>query len=85
MGKKVGSFGDIAAFSFFGNKTITTGEGGMVLTNDDRLYERAAKLKGQGLAQNREYWHDIIGYNFRMTNIEWQRLVLLNLKELTIS
>ncbi len=69
-GQKVGSFGDIAAFSFFGNKTITTGEGGMVLTNDDRLYERAAKLKGQGLAQNREYWHDIIGYNFRMTNIE---------------
>ncbi len=68
-GKKVGSFGDIAAFSFFGNKTITCGEGGMVITNDKTLYERAVHLKGQGLAAHREYWHDIIGYNYRMTNI----------------
>lgn len=68
-GKKVGSFGDIAAFSFFGNKTITCGEGGMVLTNNKTLYERAAHIKGQGLAAHREYWHDIIGYNYRMTNI----------------
>ncbi len=68
-GKKVGSFGDIAAFSFFGNKTITCGEGGMVLTNDKTLYERAVHLKGQGLADHREYWHDTIGYNYRMTNI----------------
>ena len=68
-GKMVGSFGDIAAFSFFGNKTITCGEGGMVLTNDKTLYERAVHLKGQGLAVHREYWHDIIGYNYRMTNI----------------
>ncbi|MFG6393861.1 MAG: DegT/DnrJ/EryC1/StrS aminotransferase family protein [Lachnospiraceae bacterium] len=68
-GKKIGSFGVIAAFSFFGNKTITCGEGGMVLTNDKTLYERAIHLKGQGLAAHREYWHDIIGYNYRMTNI----------------
>lgn len=68
-GKKVGSFGDIACFSFFGNKTITCGEGGMVLTNDKTLYERATHIKGQGLAAHREYWHDIIGYNYRMTNI----------------
>lgn len=68
-GKKVGSFGDIAAFSFFGNKTITCGEGGMVLTNNKTLYERATHIKGQGLAAHREYWHDIIGYNYRMTNI----------------
>lgn len=68
-GKKVGSFGDIACFSFFGNKTITCGEGGMVLTNDKTLYERAVHIKGQGLAAHREYWHDIIGYNYRMTNI----------------
>jgi len=67
--KKVGSFGDIAAFSFFGNKTITTGEGGMVLTNDETLHERCLHLKGQGLAKYRQYWHDIIGYNYRMTNI----------------
>ena len=67
--KYVGSFGDAAAFSFFGNKTITTGEGGMVITNDRAVYERAANLKSQGLAGGREYWHDVIGYNFRMTNI----------------
>jgi perosamine synthetase len=65
----VGTFGDIATFSFFGNKTITTGEGGMVVTNDHTLYERAVHLKGQGLAKHRQYWHDVIGYNYRMTNI----------------
>lgn len=68
-GSHVGSFGDIAAYSFFGNKTITTGEGGMVTTNDDTLYDRVAHFKGQGLAKHREYWHDVIGYNYRMTNI----------------
>lgn len=68
-GKHVGTFGDIAAFSFYGNKTITCGEGGMVVTNDETLYNRAQHLKGQGLAQYRQYWHDIIGYNYRMTNI----------------
>jgi len=68
-GEHVGSRADISTFSFFGNKTITTGEGGMVVTNDQTLYERARRFKGQGLAAHREYWHDIIGYNFRMTNI----------------
>jgi perosamine synthetase len=66
----VGTFGDISTFSFFGNKTITTGEGGMVVTNDKTLIERARHFKGQGLAPHREYWHDAIGYNYRMTNIE---------------
>ena len=69
-GEHVGQFGDIAAYSFFGNKTITTGEGGMVVTNNETLYERALKLKGQGLAKHREYWHDTVGYNYRMTNIQ---------------
>jgi perosamine synthetase len=68
-GRHVGSFGTISTFSFFGNKTITTGEGGMVVTNDQTLYERAVHLKGQGLAAHRQYWHDVIGYNYRMTNI----------------
>lgn len=68
-GKHVGLFGDISTFSFFGNKSITTGEGGMVCTNDDKLAELSFRLKGQGLAKNREYFHDIIGYNYRMTNI----------------
>jgi perosamine synthetase len=68
-GRHVGTFGDIATYSFFGNKTITTGEGGMVVTNDKDLYDKAVHYKGQGLAMNREYWHDVIGYNYRMTNI----------------
>lgn len=68
-GQHVGTFGDIATFSFFGNKTITTGEGGMVVTNDKTLNERARHFKGQGLAAHREYWHDVVGYNYRMTNI----------------
>lgn len=68
-GRHVGSFGNISTFSFYGNKTITTGEGGMVVTNDDTLFERAVHFKGQGLAKYREYWHDVVGYNYRMTNI----------------
>jgi len=68
-GKYVGGFGDISTFSFFGNKTITTGEGGMVVTNNETLHDRAVHYKGQGLAKHRQYWHDVIGYNYRMTNI----------------
>ena len=67
--KHVGTFGDIATFSFFGNKSITTGEGGMVVTNDETLHQRSVHFKGQGLAKHRQYWHDVIGYNYRMTNI----------------
>lgn len=65
----VGSIGDIACFSFFGNKTITTGEGGMVMTNDSTLYDRVCRIRNQGNAPDREYWNDILGYNFRGTNI----------------
>ena len=68
-GRHVGTFGDISTFSFFGNKTITTGEGGMVVTNDATLNDRSTHYKGQGLAKHRQYWHDVIGYNYRMTNI----------------
>ena len=68
-GKHVGSFGEISTFSFFGNKAITTGEGGMVCTNDPDLNDLVIRIKGQGLAKNQEYFHDIIGYNYRMTNI----------------
>ncbi len=68
--KYVGSFGDVSTFSFFGNKTITCGEGGMVVTNDTTLYNRLVHYKGQGLAKYREYWHDVVGFNYRMTNIQ---------------
>lgn len=68
-GQHVGTFGDAATFSFFGNKTITTGEGGMVVTKSKEVMERAYHLKNQGVSQAREYWHDVVAYNYRMTNI----------------
>ncbi|WP_277873190.1 DegT/DnrJ/EryC1/StrS family aminotransferase [Vibrio furnissii] len=68
-GEFVGNFGHVSTFSFFGNKTMTTGEGGMVCSNIKSIIDRVARLKTQGLASHREYWHDIVGYNYRMTNI----------------
>lgn len=69
-GKKVGSIGDVAAFSFYGNKIVTTGEGGMVTTNSDELAAKIRQTKGQGMDPNRRYWFTMVGYNYRMTNIE---------------
>lgn len=69
QGKHVGTFGDVGTFSFFGNKTITTGEGGMVVTGNETLHDRVVHFRGQGLAAHRQYWHDVVGYNYRMTNI----------------
>ena len=68
-GKSAGTFGDLSAFSFYGNKTITTGEGGMVITNDSGLHERVNHLKMHAVSNGKEYWHDEIGFNYRMTNI----------------
>ena len=68
-GRHVGTFGDFAAFSFFGNKTITTGEGGMVVAKSSELLARAYHLKTQAVSPMQEYWHDAVGYNYRMTNI----------------
>lgn len=69
-GRKVGSFGRCATFSFFGNKIVTTGEGGMVTTNDDALAARLRLFRGQGMDPNRRYWFVEVGYNYRMTNIQ---------------
>lgn len=69
-GQPVGSMGDAAAFSFYGNKIITTGEGGMVTTNDRRLADRMHQLRGQGQAPGRRYWHTEVGYNYRMTELQ---------------
>ncbi len=68
-GRHVGGFGQVATFSFFGNKTITTGEGGMVVCSDPGLAEDLRRLRGQGLVPGSEYQHDRIGYNYRMTNL----------------
>jgi perosamine synthetase len=68
-GRRIGSLSDIATFSFYGNKIITTGEGGMVVTNDSTLAHKIRTLKGQGLDPERRYWFPQVGYNYRMTNI----------------
>ena len=67
--RRVGTIGDIATFSFYGNKIITTGEGGMVVTDDDELAARVRLLKGQGQDPERRYWFPVVGFNYRMTNI----------------
>ncbi|MEE8575401.1 MAG: DegT/DnrJ/EryC1/StrS family aminotransferase, partial [Thermodesulfobacteriota bacterium] len=68
-GKRCGSIADISTFSFYGNKTITTGEGGMVVTDSDELAEKVRLLKGQGMDPLRRYWFPVVGYNYRMTNV----------------
>ena len=69
--KKCGSFGDISTFSFYANKHITTGEGGMILTNSRKIYEKSKSLRnlcfGFGL---KRFDHDDIGWNYRMTNLQ---------------
>ncbi len=69
-GKKVGSFGDIGIFSFFGNKIITTGEGGMCVSNSAEIDERMRMLRDHGMDKNKRYWHQEVGFNYRMTNIQ---------------
>jgi perosamine synthetase len=68
--KKCGSLGDIAAFSFFADKTITTGEGGYVCTNDLDLYKKLKFLRNQGRENRGSFIHPEIGYNFRMTDFQ---------------
>jgi len=70
LGQRVGSLGTCATFSFFGNKIITTGEGGMITTNDDDLAAKLRLYRGQGMDPTRRYWFPVIGYNYRMTNIQ---------------
>ena len=68
-GRHAGTFGRVGTFSFFGNKTVTTGEGGMVITDDDALAAQMRQVKGQGQSLTRRYWHEVLGFNYRMTNI----------------
>lgn len=68
--KKVGSFGDIACFSFYGNKIVTTGEGGMCVTNNEKLAHKMRILRDHGEDPNKKYWYNIVGFNYRMTNLQ---------------
>jgi perosamine synthetase len=68
-GRTVGSMGSLSTFSFYGNKIITSGEGGMVVSDDDGLAATVRQLRGQGQDPERRYWFPMVGYNYRMTNI----------------
>ena len=70
FGNKVGGLGACATFSFFGNKIVTTGEGGMITTNSDNLADKLRLYRGQGVDPNRRYWFTVVGFNYRMTNIQ---------------
>lgn len=69
-GKRVGGLGDISCFSFYGNKIITTGEGGMCLTDNSELAEKMRILRDHGMDPKKKYWHQWIGFNYRMTNLQ---------------
>jgi perosamine synthetase len=69
-GARVGTFGDIACFSFFANKIVTTGEGGMCLTASDSHARVLRELRDHGMVPDRSYWHERVGYNYRMTNLQ---------------
>ncbi len=69
-GKGVGGLGDCATYSFYANKIITTGEGGMVTTNDPDIARIARNLRDHAFSDERHFWHKFLGYNFRMTNMQ---------------
>jgi perosamine synthetase len=69
QGRIIGSLTECAVFSFYGNKIVTTGEGGMVVTSSAELAERLRILRGQGQDPNRRYWFPVVGYNYRLTNV----------------
>lgn len=69
-GRRAGSFGTSSCFSFYANKLLTTGEGGMLLTDDDALAERARGLRNLGFQPGRRFLHQELGFNFRLTNLQ---------------
>jgi perosamine synthetase len=69
-GRRVGSFGKCGVFSFYGNKVITTGEGGMLTTNDREFYQRAKRLRDHAMSPQRRYFHEERGFNYRITNLQ---------------
>lgn len=69
-GKKVGSLSDAGVFSFYGNKIITSGEGGMITTNDEVLYKKMRYLRDHAMSKEKRYWHTEVGFNYRMTNLQ---------------
>jgi perosamine synthetase len=69
-GRRVGGLGKCGVFSFYGNKIITTGEGGMLTTNDGEFYQRARRLRDHSMSLQRRYFHEERGFNYRITNLQ---------------
>jgi len=69
-GKHTGTVGDIGMISFFADKTITMGEGAVVLTNDDEIYEKTRRIRNQGRTQSGKFIHEVLGMNFRLTDLQ---------------
>jgi perosamine synthetase len=69
-GRRAGSLGDAAGFSFYGNKIITTGEGGMVTTSNREIARLAWNLRDHAFSHERHFWHKFVGFNYRMTNLQ---------------
>lgn len=69
-GKQTGTFGDIGCFSFYGNKVVLSGEGGCVVTKDKKLLDKMFVLSHQAHCPEKRYWHEMVGYNYRITNLQ---------------
>jgi perosamine synthetase len=69
-GQPLGTLGDVGCFSFFSNKVITTGEGGMIVTRNRELHENMLVLRDHGMSKTKRYWHEVAGFNYRMTNLQ---------------
>jgi len=69
-GRRTGGLGAAAGFSFYGNKIITTGEGGMITTNNKEIAQLAWNLRDHAFSHERHFWHKFVGYNYRMTNLQ---------------
>ena len=69
-GSKVGSFGDVGCFSFFGNKVIKSGVGGMCVTNSSKLNDKLRLFRDHGMSKSKRYFHEVVGFNYRMTNLQ---------------
>ena len=69
-GRVVGQFGDVSCFSFYANKIVTTGEGGMCLTDSEDIVTSLRLLRDHGMSPDRSYWHERVGYNYRITNLQ---------------
>lgn len=70
QGRHAGTFGELGCFSFQATKTITTGEGGFVATGSPELHRSCLQIRDHGMRKDRRYWHEVVGFNFRLTNLQ---------------